>query len=353
MAELLTVQATVRERGVDAHLALPKGSTTALVGPNGAGKSTIVGLVSGTIPVDEGSVVLDGETLSAPGRHLAIHARRVGVLGQRSLLFPHLSVLENVAFGPRARGVRPDDARERARAELDAVGCLDLADRRPRSLSGGQAQRVALARTLAIDPRVVLLDEPLAALDARVAAQVRRVLADRLRGLTCVLVTHDPLDVWTLADRVAVLDRGRVAAVGPVATIMGRPPTEFVEHLTGLSVLRGTADGPTSLVTAGGLHVEGLPQDGWTGAGPALATLPPDAVAVHPRAPEGSPRNQWPARVASVDPRGPVVRLGLELPDGSALASHVTAASVAGLGLVPGASVVASVKATQVLLHPQ
>lgn len=352
MTEPLGIRAHVAARAVDLNLTAPAGLTTAVVGPNGAGKSTLIQLVSGQLRVDAGQVTLGEQTLSRPGLHVPTHHRRVAVLSQRPLLFPHLSALDNVAFGPRARGVPHARARDRAAAELDAVGCAELAGRRPHQLSGGQAQRIALARALAIDPRALLLDEPLAALDAGAAPTIRRLLAERLLGRTCLVVTHDPLDLWTLASNVVVLERGRVVASGPPEAVLGRPTTDFVARLAGLTVLRGEASGPDRLVSPGGLVVTGMASEDWSERGPALATIAPESVGLHPHAPGGSPRNAWTATVSRVEPRGPVVRAHLVLEDGQALTSDVTARAAASLDLAEGATLVASVKATQVTLQP-
>ena len=353
--ESVHVNAGVSARGVRLDLTLPAGMTTAVVGPNGSGKSTLVQLVAGQLRAEDGQVQIGDEEVSGPSGHVDSHRRRISVLGQRPLLFPHLSVLENVAFGPRARGVRAAEAQARAKDELDAVGCGEFAARRPQQLSGGQAQRVAMARALAIDPRVVHLDEPLAALDASVAARVRRLLADRLVGRTCLLVTHDVLDVWTMAQHVVVLDAGRVVATGTPDQVLGRPPTDFVAHLSGLCVLRGTASGPDSLTLTCGLTVTGLPQDGWSSTGPAIATFPPDAVALYPLTgadvPAGSPRNGWRAAIRALEPRGPLVRAHLTIGGGHDIAADVTAQAVAALDLTEGTDITASVKATQVRLH--
>ncbi len=382
--ESVLVNAGVSARGVRLDLTLPAGMTTAVVGPNGSGKTTLVQLVAGQLRAEDGQVRIGDEEVSGPSGHVDSHRRRISVLGQRSLLFPHLSVLENVAFGPRARGVRAAEAHARAQTELDAVGCGEFAARRPQQLSGGQAQRVAMARALAIDPRVLLLDEPLAALDASVAGRVRRLLAERLTGRTCLLVTHDVLDVWTLAQHVIVLDAGRVVATGTPDQVLGRPRTDFVAHLSGLCVLRGTASGPDSMTvgrvdqspprnghppasmpTSEGLGwmdqashgpvVTGLTQDDWTGAGAALATFSPDAVALYPLtgadAPTGSPRNTWSATIRALEPRGPLVRVHLTLTGGHDIAADITAQAAAALDLTEGADIAASVKATQIHLH--
>lgn len=347
MTDDLHIRAVIEQRRFDVDVTLPGGRTTAVIGANGAGKSTLIDLVAGGLRPAGGLVRLGGTDLS----DVPAHRRRVSILSQQPLLFPHLSVLDNVTFGPRASGTPTAAAAERARAELAAVGCADFERRRPAQLSGGQAQRVALARALAIDPRVLLLDEPLSALDVAAAGRVRQVLADRLVGRTCLLVTHHPLDVWTLADHVVVLDAGRVVDQGTPQDVLTRPATAFVAQLAGLSVLRGRASHDT-LTLPDGTQVAGMPQEGWSGSGAGLATVPPDAVALYATPPEGSPRNRWPVTVAAVEPRGAVVRISATLPGGDTLAVDITPAASAALGLAPGVTCWAIVKATQVSLHP-
>jgi len=202
----LRVVARVDERDVECTFDVHDGETVALSGPNGSGKSTILGMVAGTVPVSSGSVhVGDLEVTGLPP-----HRRRVTLLAQDPLLFPHLSALDNVAFGARARGSSRDEANATALRWLESVGLAELAHRKPRQLSGGQAQRVAVARALAIEPDVVLLDEPLRALDTDVAPAVRALLGTVLADVTTILVSHDPEDVRVLADRTIRIAAGRV-----------------------------------------------------------------------------------------------------------------------------------------------
>ena len=302
-------------RGVDFDLHAADGTTLAVVGPNGAGKSTALQLVAGLLRPDSGG---------PQGRFVPPHQRDVGMLTQRALLFPHLSVVENVAFGPRAHGASRRDAERRAMAELDAVGLGDLVARRPTELSGGQAQRVALARALANDPGVLLLDEPLAALDVEAAQAMRTLLADRLRGRTVILVTHDALDLWTLADQIALVEDGRARVVGTVAEAAANPPSQFLAGLLGLN--RVHQDGESIL-------------------------FEPNAVVLYPAGTTetGSARLHWPIVVDAVEPRGAVVRVRGHLSDGQALAADITARSAGELGIRPGSGLVAAVKATQTL----
>ena len=320
-----------------------------MVGPNGAGKSTLVQLVAGGLKPGVGHVRIDGETVTSAGVHVPPHRRRCSLVGQRPLLFPHLSVLDNVAFGPVSRGVPRRAARRRAAAELEQIGVGDLAPRKPSTLSGGQAQRVAVARALAIDPEIVLLDEPFAALDATVAPALRLHLRERLTGITTVLVTHDFLDVVSLASSVIELADGRVVDSGSVDAMYARPTTAFLAQFAGLDLLRGTATGDT-LELAGGVIVTGTEAE--TGyRGPARAAFPPSAVAVYRAAPEGSPRNALPASVTAVEDRRPVQRVTLEIA-GQAVDADLTPAAVRDLELAPGAQVFAVIKATEISIYP-
>ena len=203
------------------------GRTVAVIGANGAGKTTLLKCIAGLVAVDEGRIVVDDRVLDAADgdRFVVPEQRDVGVVFQDYLLFDHLSMLENVAFGPRARGVRKAEARERAREMIASVGLSHLVDRRPPELSGGQRQRVALMRALATRPRVLLLDEPLAAIDPAARTELRTSLAERIAefdGVTLV-VTHDPADVAAMAERVIVLDSGNVVWDGPVSDDGWRP----------------------------------------------------------------------------------------------------------------------------------
>jgi molybdate transport system ATP-binding protein len=290
------------------------GEVLVVIGPNGAGKSSLLRAIAGLEP---GHVHIDGEDWT--GR--PVSQRRVGYVFQDQSLFPHLSALDNVAFGPRARGVARHRAEDTARAWLDRFGIAELADRKPRHLSGGQAQRVALARALATDPAVLLLDEPFTGLDVSVQMALRIELGQHLRDFAgaTLLVTHDAIDALTIADRVLVLDEGRVAQVGSPAEVSARPRTEHVARLVGLNV---------------------VPH------GDELVAFTPDTVNVSLAEPQGSPRLHWHGRLTSAVPHGDAVRLLVHAePD---LLADVTPAAATELGLAPGREVWLSVKATAV-----
>jgi molybdate transport system ATP-binding protein len=346
----LAAQVLVR-RGpvtVDVALEVADGEVLAVLGPNGAGKSTLLRVLAGLLPPDGGRVAVDGTTWDdvAARVHLPAHRRPLGMVFQDHLLFPHLSVLENVAFGPRTRGASRAAARTAAAAWIGRVGLDGLGDRRPGQLSGGQAQRAALARALVGDPALLLLDEPLSALDARtrlaVRAELRRHLADYAGS--AVLVTHDPVDAMALADRVVVVEDGRVVQAGTPADVARHPRTDYVARLVGLSLLPGTADGLTVRLDGGGVVAVAAPAEG-----PVLVAVRPESVALYLSRPEGSPRNAWPLTVAGATPHGATVRCELdgEVP----LLADVTATAFAELGLAPGSPVWAVVKASEVAVY--
>jgi molybdate transport system ATP-binding protein len=344
------VTATVPERRVQVELDVADGETLAILGPNGSGKSTVLGILAGLVRPQAGRVVLDDRVLTdlgpgAAGVQVAPHDRRTALLGQDALLFPHLDALENVAFGPRSRGVDRRAARAGAQQWLEEVGVGELADRRPGQLSGGQAQRVAVARALAAEPRLLLLDEPMAALDVAVQPALRQVLRRVLQDRTCVVVTHDPLDALLLADRVAVLEAGEVVEQGPSAAVLSRPRSAFAARLAGLNLVRGTwRDGA---VHAGTLVVHGLVEGAGPAEGdPAVAAFRPQAVAVYREEPHGSPRNAFAVTVTEVEPHTDLIRVRA-----GDLAADVTVQAAAELDLAVGGGVTFVVKATEVALY--
>lgn len=344
----LTAALGVRARDIDLDLTVADGRTLAVLGPNGAGKSTALAAIAGLLRPDTGAVRLGGRDLfvaGPPAVWVPPHARGVALLAQEPRLFPHLSVLDNVAFGPRSAGMPRARARERARHWLGEAGVLDLADRRPVALSGGQAQRVAVARALATEPELLLLDEPLAALDVEAAPAVRQLLRRVLRDRTTVLVTHDILDAVLLADEVAVVDHGRVVEHGPITRVLTRPTSPFAARIAGLNLVRGEVDGH-GVVAAGDLRVEGLLDEPLTTGAAAVAVFSPSAVSVYRVAPNGSPRNAIRAEVTELEPHGHQVRVHT-----AHLSADVTPAAVAELDLAPGTPVVLSVKASEVAVY--
>ena len=335
------------EHTLDVRLTAERGDVVAVIGPNGAGKSTLVRALAGIEPLDDGHVRCDGELWEGgPGARVDTQVRRVGMVFQQGLLFPHLSAADNVAYGPRSRGARPREADATALSWLSRLGVGDLARRRPSQLSGGQAQRVAIARALATEPRLLLLDEPLSALDVGVAMTLRLELARRLADHDGVslLVTHDALDAMTVANRVLVIDDGRVAQEGTPSEVAQRPATDHVARLVGLNVLRGTSSGTTIRLTDGSTLVSTSPA-----RGEVRACFSPSAVTLTLAEPSGSARNRWPGTVTSLAPHGPAVRVHVRAAGG--LIADVTPASAAQLGLAPGVAVWTTVKATEISVY--
>jgi molybdate transport system ATP-binding protein len=357
MAELY-VAATVAARHLDVEFDVAAGEVLAVLGPNGAGKSTTMDVIAGLLRPDAGVVRVGGRTLTdtAAGIQVATHDRRVGLLLQDPLLFPHLSAQANVEFAPRSRGAGRARARAVATRWLAEVGVSDLGGRKPGQLSGGQAQRVAIARALAAEPEALLLDEPLAGLDVAVAASVRAVLrqVSAVAGRATVLITHDLLDVLTLADRVMVIEAGEVAEIGPVAEVLAAPRSLFGARLAGVNVVRGSLDGPNVLRGADGTAWHGTPAEDLTSLPAVVAVFSPTAVAVYRDRPTGSPRNCVKVAVAELHTNGATVRVrGDEQADGApGLAADITAEAAADLRLAAGDSVWFTVKAQEVALHP-
>ena len=365
MTGFLELTTTVRrpEFTLNVSLSVARGETVAVLGPNGAGKSTLLGVLAGLLRPDAGRVRLGERVLTDTDTRVAVpvHRRGVGLLAQQALLFPHLSALANVAFGPRCAGVGRAKAAEVAQHWLAEVDAAELGRRRPSQLSGGQAQRVALARALAGEPELLLLDEPLAALDIDSAPVLRALLHRVVRGTgrTALLVTHDVLDALVLADRVLVLTDGSIVERGPTRDVLTRPRSAFAARIAGLNLVPGVSV-PGGLRTEDGTMVTGGHAAEGNGEA-AVAVFPPTAVAVFRQRPEGSPRNVVEVRLAGLEPHGEVVRLRAGSLDGGpawvdGLAADVTPAAVADLSdggtLAPGARLWFAVKATEVLVHP-
>mgnify|MGYP001019944893 CR=1 FL=1 len=290
VAPALRAQVVVRRRDFDVAIELDvaRGETVAVMGRSGAGKSTLLDALAGLTPLDGGEISLDGRVLDrAPRLRTAPMHRGIVLLGQDARLFPHLTARENVAFGPRAAGVSASVARSSADEWLARVGLPGAGDRRPTQLSGGEQQRVAVARALAAQPRVVLLDEPLVALDAVTASEIRAMLRERLDGVTTIAVTHDAVDAAALADRLVIVERGTVTQEGPVREVLAAPATEVAAKIAGLERVVGIARG-------GAFEREGLRLSSSDAASRALAAVdgvPLAAVfrAAHARLGEGAP----------------------------------------------------------------
>jgi molybdate transport system ATP-binding protein len=403
------------ERGafrLDLRLHVDPGETVALLGPNGAGKTTALRALAGLEPISDGHIILNGRVLdraatrrtdsaanmlgrdrgdeeaagpatrrsetATSARWVPPENRRIGVVFQDYLLFPHLNAIDNIAFGPRRRGLSRSESRALAATWLDRVGLGDFGKRRPRQLSGGQAQRVALARALATEPALLLLDEPLAALDARTRLDTRAELHRHLTGHegAAVLVTHDPVDALMLADRLVVIEDGKAVQEGDAESVTARPRTDYIARLVGLNLYRGKASGHTVRLESGALLTTAEPlgsvsessavtnraaasrsaetsetaTSGAAAEADAFAAFAPSAVALYRRKPDGSPRNTWQATVAGVHRHGDSVRVQLDGP--LRAAADVTPAAAAQLGLEPGQRIWAAVKATEITAYP-
>jgi molybdate transport system ATP-binding protein len=336
---------------LDVSLRAAPGELIVLVGPNGAGKSTLLRCLAGLLPIDAGRIALDDTVLDDPdhGDFVPAARRSVGVVFQSGLLFDHLSVVENVAFGLRSRGTPAREARRVAEGWLQRLGFEADASVRPGQLSGGQVQRVALARALAFEPRLLLLDEPFAALDATTRVEVRRELRRHLDSIDApkILVTHDPVEALAMADRLVVLERGHVVQEGAADDVRAHPRSSYVADLVGINLLRGTAhDG---VVTLGSGH-DIVAAGEQSLAGAVLATIHPRAIALHSSRPEGAARNVWSATVAEVDDEGDRVRVRVGEP--VPLVVEITRAGSAALSLQPGSTVWVSLKASEITLQP-
>ena len=358
--------AKLPERSIDnARLEVRPGQFLTLIGPNGCGKSTLCLIIAGLLRT-QGYLKIAGKTLDEPGWHgtfVSPGKRPVALLAQNPGIFTHMSVLDNVAFGPRCQGQGRRRARQRAWQELRAVGASHLAYRQGGELSGGQAARVALARALATSPRVLVLDEPMAALDVPSRSQLRALLRERAkaRAITVVMVSHDLVDIASLSDAVAVMQAGQLVTQGPTAEILSTPSTEFVASLTGASLLNGTlaGDEATPQLKLGqglSLRLAQWPQasadePAWQMGAKAVALINSDAIALYPQQPKGSPRNVIPVSVSSLDGDGAVVSLSLRLADGQRLRTRLTAAAIAELGIQVGTSLFAVIKATAITLE--
>jgi molybdate transport system ATP-binding protein len=343
------VRLTIGTMTVDVEVSAGDDEVVAILGPNGSGKSTFLKVLAGLLPIARGRVVLGGEVLDDPAAGIRVPTERrpVGFVFQDYLLFPHLTALENVAFGLRARGMARTAARAEALEWLERVGLTAHASSRPRALSGGQAQRVALARALATRPRLLLLDEPLAALDAGARLDVRRLLRRHLASFegTRLIVTHDPLEAAALADRLVVIEAGRVVQTGTPAEVSQHPRSPYVAELVGLNLFRGRARGDVVDLEAGGRLV-------FAGAerGDVFAVVHPRAVALYRSRPDGTPRNVWEGTVGSMDLEGDRARVRMDGP--IPIVAEVTPAALSDLQLAGGGRVWASVKATEIKVYP-
>jgi molybdate transport system ATP-binding protein len=344
------IQLRLSRLSLDAAFTVAEGEVLALLGPNGSGKSTILRTLTGLLPLADGRVVLDGTVLEDPGRRVRVapEKRPIALMFQDYLLFPHMTALENVAFGLRCRGSAKNTAREKAAEVLAGLGLSQVAEARPGAMSGGQQQRVAMARALVTDPRLLLLDEPLAALDVSIKTSVRRLLRDVLGKSRAanVLVTHDLLDAVALGDRMIVIENGGIVQAGTPGEVTARPRSRYVADLTGVNLLRGTARGTLLELDGGGQLICVAPA-----AGPALAVIPPARVSVARHRPErAEEENTWPGRITAVDLMGDRVRV--HVAGTPAITAEVAPAVVDELRLDDGGEIWASVHSSGISVYP-
>ena len=330
---------------IDLSLSIPAGTTIALLGPNGAGKSTAVAAIAGLLPIDSGRIDLAGSTLDEPSADVFVppETRQIGVVFQDYLLFPHMTVLENVAFGLRSRGVSRAEALHRAESWLQRLELGALERRKPSQLSGGEAQRVALARALVIEPDLLLLDEPLSALDVTTRVELRRVLALHLAEFPGprLVITHDPTEAFLLADEVHIIENGVVTQSGSPNEIRLRPRTHYAADLAGSNLLFGSASRGRVDVGSHLLHVAEHEIEG-----EVLLTIRPSSISLHRTPPEGSPRNSWETTIAVMERLGERTRIrtGAPLP----LTVEVTSEATSALALGVGETVWLAIKATEI-----
>lgn len=308
-------------------------TVTAVLGPNGSGKSSLLKTLAGLQGLDSGEIIFDDRVVNAaPSVHVPPRDRSVGVVFQDYALFPHLTVAENIGFGPRSLGASRKDAKVQSCEQMLSLGITELADQRPGQISGGQAQRVALARALATRPDVLLLDEPLAALDAQTRESVRTELERQIKAFAgCVIfVTHDPFDAMLLADRVIVLENGVITQEGTPSELAARPATSYVATLMGVNLFRGQAQGGVLQVDGGGILQ--IPQHSLEGE--ALAVLRPEAITLHLNKPEGIDRNVWEGTVIGLAPMHDRIRVNVQA--SPPVTVTITHAALADLSLAVG-----------------
>ena len=374
------VDGRVHERGWAVDARLRPGLVTAVVGHNGAGKSTLAQVVAGALRLDSGSARIGERVVDDAATFVPARRRGVAMVSQAPRIFTHMSVVANVAFPLRVRGVRRAQARAAALEQLRAVGIADLAHRRGSDLSGGQAARVALARALVFRPDVLILDEPTAALDVEATAQVSAVLRERLTGagITTLLVSHDIAEVLALASRMIVMGEGRVVEEGEPARVLASPSSVFAARLAGLNIVSGHALARSGLVgvrvgegelwaadlsgsDSGSVGVVDVsPGDADDSAasgenargGRVALTFPPEAVVLSREEAHASPRSVLPGVVAGIDVDGSLVSVRVALAEDVVVTARVTASAWADLGLGVGDSLWVSVKATQVRAIP-
>jgi molybdate transport system ATP-binding protein len=355
------------ERGsfnLEANLIAGPGEVLGVLGPNGAGKTTLLRALSGLDALSSGSIRLGALTLDDTDTDTFVPAERrpVGLVFQNYRLFPHLNVRDNIAYAPRVQGASRRLARSAADTWLQRLDLSALATRRPHEISGGQAQKVALARALAAEPRLLLLDEPLSALDAKTRLDVRAQLRNHIDQFTgpVLIITHDPLEAMIMADHLLVIENGRVVQQGTPAQVARQPATQYVARLVGLNLYTGTLDPATRDVSLdeGGTFTVTMGDDDsapWQGAEltsrRVLVGLRPSAITIHTARPaHASPRNVWQGTVVSLELLADRVRIQVDAIPPALV--DVSSAAVADLALRPGTGVWLSAKATETEAYP-
>lgn len=334
---------------VRATFSVHAGETVALLGPNGAGKSTIVSALAGLRTLDAGLISLGPRVFDKPAEDIFVPAaeRRVGVVFQDALLFPHMSVMDNIAFSPKYAGHIESDAQSQIQTWIARLQLTTLIARKPAQLSGGEAQRVAIARALVAHPNLLILDEPLASIDASARPPLRRILTDVLHTFAgpAIVITHDPTEAFLMADRIIIMENGAITHDGSPTDIRLTPRTAYAADLAGVNLLAGIADQGILQVAGHALSISDM-----LAHGPTIAVIHPHSIALHNEQPHGSARNVWQTTISRVEPLGNTVRIATEFP--CPLIAEVTPQGAADIDAVPGATVWLSIKATEIRTAP-
>jgi molybdate transport system ATP-binding protein len=324
-----------------------KGDIIAIVGPNGSGKSSALHAIAGLVPISEGTISLNGRSLDDGKRRVPVDRRNCALVFQDHRLFPHMSVIDNVAYAPRTR-MKKAKARKVAQQWIDRLGLDELTKRNPQDLSGGQHQRIAIARALASDPDLLMLDEPLSALDVDATRVMRQFLKETLSsydGVT-LLVTHDPTDALALADKILVIESGKVSQSGSPTQIKEHPATRYVAEFVGINRLEGQAQGNHVLIHSGAEVTTAEQHEG-----PVALIIHPSAVALHASQPSGSPRNTFPGTITHMEEQAQRIRLTIDGP--LPIVAELTPGAVAALELKVSKPVWIAIKATEISVRPE